>query len=155
MFTQRLFEDVDSFCDINTRRYPEGLSFNEGDTDIGDWLFGMYRNLVVSMLVKNSSGNNASGRAIRLERPAPNQTHMLRVALGVDDIHEFSHAFAHLKDEYIGDNKRNVESTREDPERGNVLNLSNLSYTNSVDQVPWYHLSSWGRFYRSAGGGGP
>ncbi len=152
VFKQTLFADVDSFSDINKRRYPEGHSFNEGAIDVGDWLFGMYRNLVVCMLVKNSSNGNASGRAIKLYRPAPDDTKMVRVALGVDDIHEFSHAFAHLKDEYIGDGKREVESSNDDPARRSVLNLSNLSYSDAIDTVPWYHISPWGKEPRLASG---
>ncbi len=155
VFKARLFEDVESFTDINKRTYPKGLSFEDGATDIGDWLFGMYRNLVVSMLVKNSSGDNASGRARSVSYPFINQNCMLRVALGVDDIHEFSHAFALLKDEYINDDKRNVQSTNVNPKIKSVLTLSNLTYSSEVSQVAWFHLSPWGKFPRSASGNNP
>ena len=64
-----MFEDVDAFSDVNLRRYPSGLSFGETNTSIGDWLFGMYRNLIVSVLVRTSSTSNASGRAFLARAP--------------------------------------------------------------------------------------
>jgi hypothetical protein len=152
-FRRRMFEDVDSFADINRRRYPSGLSFNESNTAIGDWLFGMYRNLVVAMLVRTNSTARPSGRAFRLARPSPDDASVVRVAAGANVIHEFSHAFGLLSDEYI--DERESESTRSNPARKSVLNLSNLSYSDKLSGVPWTHLSPWGRDRRQAGGSNP
>src|SRR5262245_3699622 len=88
-FRRRVFEDVDSIPDINLRRYPSGLSFNESNTEIRDWLFGMYRNLVVAMLVRTNSTSHPSGRAFRLARPSPNDESVVRVGAGTNLIHEF------------------------------------------------------------------
>ena len=153
VFRQRLFEDVDSFSDINLRRYPTGLSFGETDTNIGDWLFGMYRNLVVCILVRTSSRSNASGRAARVSRPSPNQDRTVRVAAGANAIHEFSHAFGLLSDEYI--NGRESQSTRVNPTQNNILNLSNLSFSTIDAEVAWRHLSPWGTDRRQAAGSEP
>jgi hypothetical protein len=151
VFRRRVFEDVDSFVDINRRRYPTGLSFGESNTAIGNWLFGMYRNLIVSILVRTASTSTPSGRAFRLARLSPNEDHTLRVATGFNAIHEFSHAFGLLSDEYI--EGRSSQSTRSNPTRNSVLTLSNLIYSDKYSQVPWFHLSPWGRDRRQASGG--
>lgn len=150
VFRQRVFDDVDSFSDINLRRYPSGLSFGETNTAIGDWLFGMYRNLIVCLLVRTNARTNASGRAFRVARPAPNEQRTARVATGANAIHEFSHAFGLLSDEYI--NGRESLSTRVNPTQANILNLSNLSYSTTYSEVPWLHLSPWGKVRRQAAG---
>lgn len=152
-FRRRVFEDVDSFSDVNLRRYPSGLSFGEANVSIGDWLFGMYRNLVVSMLVRTASTSNASGRAFLAARPAPDADRTVRMAAGANAIHEFSHAFGLLSDEYI--DGRNSTSTRANPTRRNVLNLSNLTFSDKYSEVPWFHLSPWGLDRRQAGGDRP
>ncbi len=46
VFRERLFEAVDSFPDVNLRRYPESLSLGNENTAIGNWLRNLYRNLV-------------------------------------------------------------------------------------------------------------
>jgi hypothetical protein len=153
VFRERVFEDVDSFADINLRRYPSGLTFDETTTEIRDWLFGMYRNLVVAMLVRTAATTTPSGRAFRLARPSPDDDRVVRVGAGTNLIHEFSHAFGLLSDEYI--DERSSESTRTNPTRKSVLNLSNLTYSNTLSGVPWLHLSPWGRDRRQAGGSDP
>lgn len=153
VFRQRVFEDVDSFADINLRRYPRGLSFNETNTTIGDWLFGMYRNLVVCMLVRTDARTNASGRALRVARPSPDEQRTVRIATGANTNHEFSHAFGLLSDEYI--NGRDSQSNRVNPSQENILNLSNLSFSAKYSQVPWLHLSPWGKDRRQAAGSQP
>jgi hypothetical protein len=152
-FRRRVFEDVDSFPGINLRRYPSNLSFNESHTEIRDWLFGMYRNLVVAMLVRTNTTSRPSGRAFRLARPSPNSGKVVRVGAGTNLIHEFSHAFGLLSDEYI--DERESDSTRSNPTRKSVLNLSNLTYSEKLSEIPWAHLSPWGRDRRQAGGSDP
>lgn len=153
VFRRRVFEDADSFSDVNLRRYPSGLSFGESNIPIGDWLFGMYRNLVVCMLVRTASTSNASGRAFLVARPSPDGDCTMRMAAGANAIHEFSHAFGLLSDEYI--DGRNSQSTRANPSRKSVLNLSNLTFADTYSQVPWFHLSPWGHDRRQAGGSRP
>lgn len=152
-FRELLFKDVDSFANINKRQYPSDLSFDESDTAIGDWLFGMSRNLIVSMLVRTVERPNAPGETFLVKAPAPNEDRTVRVALGAFSIHEFSHAFGLLSDEYI--NGRNSQSNRENPKRKNILNLSNLTFDDRYSQAPWFHLSPWGRNRRQAGGNNP
>lgn len=152
-FRRRVFEDVDSFADVNLRRYPSGLRFGETNVSIGDWLFGMYRNLTVCMLVRTASTANASGRAFMVARLAPDADRTVRMAAGANAIHEFSHAFGLLSDEYI--DGRNSQSTRANPTRRNVLNLSNLTFSDTYSEVPWLHVSPWGRDRRQSGGDRP
>lgn len=151
-FRDRLFSDVDSFAGINQRRYPEGLDLGEDGTDVGNWLGGMYRNLTVCMLVRTANRTNASGRA-RLVPREGDAERTVRVAFGANDIHEFSHAFGLLKDEYI--EGRNSTSTRSNPQMPSVLTLSNLTYSTKLSDVPWRHLSPWGLNPRQAGGDEP
>ncbi len=155
VFRHRVFEDVDSFADINLRRYPSGLSFGEADTAIGDSLFGMYRNLTVCMLVQTSKGTNIGGWAIQMARPSPNEQHTVRLAVGADTNHEFSHAFGFLSDEYIEGRESQPKPNRSNPTEENILNLSNLSYSAKYSEVPWLHLSPWGRDKRQAAGNEP
>ena len=157
-FRRLVFEDVDSFPNINQRQYPKkddedrDLTFGESDNfSIGDWLFGMSRNLIVSMLVRTGKKTNASGETFRLKAPKEDRT--VRVALGAFSIHEFSHAFGLLSDEYI--EQRNSQSNRRNPERKNILNLLNLTFDDKYSQVPWFHLSPWGRDRRQASGQNP
>ncbi len=153
VFRRHVFDDIDSFADVNLRRYPSALSFGETNISIGDWLFGMYRNLIISVLVRTSTTSNASGRAFLVGRPAPDGDRTVRMAAGANAIHEFSHAFGLLSDEYI--DGRNTQSTRANPSRTNVLNLSNLTFSDAYSQVPWFHLGPWGRDRRQAGGTRP
>lgn len=149
-FRSRLFADVDSFDDINKRRYPAGLDLGEDNIDIGNWLGGMYRNLTVATLVRTANSSNASGRARLVERDSESS---VRVAFGANSIHEFSHAFGLLKDEYI--EGRDSKSTRQNPSQNSVLTLSNLTYSTKNSDVPWRHLSPWGIETRQAGGDAP
>jgi hypothetical protein len=113
----------------------------------------MYRNLVVCMLVRTGSTRNAGGVTVRLARPSPDQDRVARVAVGAHAIHEFSHAFGLLSDEYI--EGRNTQSTRANPSRKSVLTLSNVTFSDKYSQVPWFHVSPWGRNRRQAGGENP
>ena len=80
----------------------------------------------------------------------------VRCAFGKNTIHEFSHAFGYLSDEYI--NGRDTKNGgRDKPKRLNptvpsVFTCSNLSYSDLDTSVPWLHLAPTGRFRRSAGG---
>jgi hypothetical protein len=230
-FREAFWESVDTFADANTRRYPLDLDVGSSDPEkqaiTNDHLQDVYRNLVVSLLVRsvveNDQGNEEvfcpSGFSRDVYRPAPDQSRHVRVGFGCHEIHEFSHAFGFLSDEYINgracqdieqrlsdlkSEKQNVErglegpppltgkargialenlanieaqiamqdanlascldesikglgstSTRVDPATSSVFSLSNLRYSNSVDDVPWVHLSPCGWQGRTASGPEP
>jgi hypothetical protein len=151
-FRHRLWEGVDSFTDVNLRRYSAQLDLGS-NLAIGNWLRDIYRNLVVSMLVRTAATPNVSGMARDVPREPPDQARRARVAFGANTIHEFSHAFGLLSDEYI--DGRGTQSTRSNPTTPSVFTLSNLSYSNRDDAVPWLHLAPTGRFRRTAGGNEP
>jgi hypothetical protein len=159
-FRQRVFEDVDSFPDVNLRRYPSGLSFGGQNTYMGDWLFGLYRNLVVAMLVHTDSDPTPSGRYFRIARDpdadrdrGSDPVTLMVAAGGSSAIHEFSHAFGLLTDEYIKDRGRST--TRVNPARPSIFSLTNVSYSDKYAEAPWLHLSPWGHDPRQAGGDEP
>jgi hypothetical protein len=64
--------------------------------------------------------------------PSPGEA-KLRVAIGANFLHEFSHAFAMLSDEYI--RYRDDEEDRVNPTVRSVLTLSNLSYSDQTGNV--------------------
>lgn len=152
VFRERVWQAVDSLAGVNLRRYSPTLDLGDNQA-IGNWLRDIYRNLVVSMLVRTAASNNVSGMARNVPRPLPNPSRKVRVAFGANTIHEFSHAFAYLSDEYI--NGRNTSNTRVEPATASVFTLSNLSYSNRDDAVPWLHLCPCGHFGRTASGNDP
>ena len=152
LFRRRLWDAVDSFTPLSTRFYPPELDLGV-TPEIADDLRGIYRNLVVSMLVRTAADNNVSGMTTEVRREPPEQARQVRVAFGANSIHEFSHAFGLLSDEYI--DGRGEQSTRANPAVGNVYTLANLSYDDTDDSVPWLHLAPTGRFRRTGSGSGP
>jgi hypothetical protein len=56
----------------------------------------------------------------------------MRCAFGIGHAHEFTHAFAEVRDEYMEDDNTNSDTTP-DP-------WSNVSGTNVCDTLPWAHL---------------
>ena len=98
--------------DVNLRRYSVQLDLGS-NLAIGNWLRDIYRNLVVSMLVRTAATPNVSGMARDVPREPPDQARGARVAFGANTIHEFSHAFGLLSDEYI--DGRGTQSTRSNP----------------------------------------
>ena len=177
-FREAFWAGVDAFSIATERRYPLDLDVGGSNQAIhDDTLRDRYRNLIVSMLVRtsdrvdvtpeNSTGLNRhpSGLAREVPRPAPNASHRVRVAFGATEVHEFSHAFGFLSDEYI--KGRDSESDRVNPATASVFTLSNLTYsrpkpetpdvyeTPTVDETPWIHLSPGGWRSRTAGGPNP
>lgn len=152
VFRERLWESVDSLSGVNLRRYSTTLDLGSNQA-IGNWLRDIYRNLVVSMLVRTAASNNVSGMATNVPRPFPDESRRVRVAFGAHTIHEFSHALALLSDEYI--DGRDKSNTRVNPAVPSVFTLSNLSFSDRDEAVPWLHLSPCGRFGRTASGGEP
>lgn len=152
IFRERLWQAVDSLPGVNLRRYAADLDLGENQA-IGNWLRDVCRNLVVSMLVRTTASDNVSGMARNVPRPSPDQSIKVRVAFGANTIHEFGHAFALLSDEYI--DGRNSSNSRVNPATASVFTLSNLSYSDRADSVPWLHLCPCGRFGRTASGDEP
>ncbi len=148
-FREALWGSVDTFDDLNLRRYPEDLTTGEQLVIDQDDLRGVYRNLVVSMLVYGGP----SGFNRLVPRPAPDQDHNVKVAFGAFEIHEFSHALGMLHDEYI--HHRTETVTYRDPVVPSVFSLSNVRFSDRLDQIPWLHLSPWGLERRSSGGQAP
>ena len=148
-FRQRLWEAVDSFPDVNLRRYSADLDLGDNIAVSNRHVRDTYRNLVVSMLVRTANSPNVSGRTTGVPRE-PGHALNGRVAFGANSTHEFSHALGFLSDEYI--DGRNSTNDRVNPDRPSVFTLSNLSYSDRDDSVPWLHLAPTGRFRRAAGG---
>ena len=134
---------------LNLRRYPQDLTTGEQLVIDQDDLRGVYRNLIVSMVVQGGPG----GFNRLVPRPAPDQDRNVKVAFGAYEIHELSHALGMLHDEYI--HHRTEDVTYRDPVVPSVFSLSNVRFSDRVDQIPWLHLSPWGLERRSAGGKRP
>ena len=145
-FRQRLFDDLYSFPGVNLDRYPSGRSFNDNATGVDDGMFGGYKNLVVVMIIRTSKSRSTKGGFGRVFRhPGSADTPALNVSFGQDYAHEFGHAFCRLRDEYIRKHGRNLTSNGRDPAHKNVLTLTNLCHSTDYDDVPWKHISPWGR----------
>lgn len=154
VFRSRLFDAVASFGDANLRRYPTSLDIGDQNSAIkNSTLRDVHRNLVVCMLVRTSERDNVSGIARHVPRPSPNDNQQLRVGFGANKVHEFSHAVAFLSDEYI--NGRESVSTRVNNPNKSVFALSNLTYDDQLNTIPWLHLSPWGRKPRQGAGDDP
>ena len=158
-FRAALWGSVDTFDDVNLRRYPDDLTTDQQLTaeeylviDQNE-LRGLYRNLVVSMLVQTATTGGPSGFNDEVPRTAPDQDRTAKVAFGAFEIHELSHALGLLHDEYI--HHRTEEVTYRDPVVPSVFSLSNVRFSDRLDQIPWLHLSPWGLERRSAGGQAP
>lgn len=153
-FRERLYAAVGSFTDANLRRYPDDLDLGDGNTAIKNTtLRDVYRNLIVCMLVRSAVSSNVSGMTRAVPRPAPDASRQVRVAFGAGRLHEFSHAFGLLTDEYI--NGRDTPSTRVNHPTRSVFTLSNVTYSRTDGDVPWRHLGPWGRVPRQAAGTAP
>lgn len=151
VFRDRMFDAVASFGDVNLRRYPASLDIGNQTSAINNsTLRDVHRNLVVCMLVRTDASNNVSGIARHVPRNAPDDDQQVRVGFGANKVHEFSHALAFLSDEYI--NGRGSSATRVNNPNASVFALSNLTYDDQLDTVPWLHLSPWGRRRRQGAG---
>ena len=149
-FRQRLWEAVDSFADVNRRRYSADLDLGDDIVVSNKHVRDTYRNLVVSMFVRTGADSpNVSGRAAGVPRELGHALNG-RVAFGANSTHEFSHALGFLSDEYI--DGANLTNDRVNPDKPSVFTLSNLSCSDRDDSVPWLHLAPTGRFRRTAGG---
>ena len=155
-FREALWTSVDTFGDRNVRRYPDDLTIGDQLViDQDEDLRGVYRNLVVSLLVRTTAPDIApSGCNRPVPRPAPDEDTRVRVGFGEFAVHELSHMLGLLMDEYVWvRDKVGVEFR--DPDVPSVFSLSNVRYSNRIDQIPWLHLSPWGLQPRAAGAQDP
>jgi hypothetical protein len=153
-FRERFWESVDTFA-ANTRRYPTDLNVGSKNQAVTNTLLrDLYRNLVVCLLIKTSATTHPSGFTTDVYRPAPHQSRHVRLAIGAKEIHEFGHALGLLLDEYINGG-RGSQNTRVNPSARSVFSLSNVTYSDLVDDVPWLHLSPCGWQTRTASGEDP
>ncbi len=95
-----------------------------------------YTHLVAAVLIKDEGGRNPSGVAKTVQ--SPDDGTVLLVGFGADSHHEFAHAFGGLRDEYV--NVADSQAKGKTPDRPSLLAVSNLSYTNARESLPWRHL---------------
>jgi len=157
-FRKQLFDAVERF-DFNRSFYPSNLDVGGENTVIHNQLALLCSNLVVLMLVRTNSAQNASGRTRTVPdtRKAvlgfPIPFLRVNVGFGSHSLHEFGHAFAYLEDEYISE--RGSEADRNNPSTGNLFTLSNLTFSDQLDVALWLHVSPWGSLRRQAAGDDP
>ncbi len=97
---------------------------------------GRLTHAVAVLLVRNEQGRNPSGMSRGVTSPDGKRS--VSVAFAAYTHHEFGHAYAGLRDEYIrGEGSR---SNARAPERPSLHTLTNLTYTKDPRQVPWAHL---------------
>jgi hypothetical protein len=98
--------------------------------------FGSVRTHVASFLMFDTERSRAglSGIATSLRNPDDTQARIAS-AFGMGHAHEFTHAFAGVRDEYL-------EDDNDPPEDWN--DLSNVVGTNVCGELPWSHLLSGG-----------
>lgn len=158
-FRRAFWKSVESF-DFNDARYPRQLRVTTNREarsradriPIHNTLQNMYSNCVICMLVRSKSSGNAIGFTRVVKKAG--RRRRLNVAFGSGAIHEFGHAFAYLEDEYINGRGSSARDRR-NARRPSVFTLSNLSFDDRVGEVPWSHLSPWGRVERQAAGDDP
>ncbi|MBD0285776.1 MAG: hypothetical protein ICV79_10180 [Flavisolibacter sp.] len=151
-FRERLFASLEEF-NFNTRVYPNNIT--AGD-EIHNHLANLFSNLVVLMLVHTESDANISGRTVDVPDTRNGSVSLnkrVNVGLGAFSIHEFGHAFAYLDDEYIS--TRGSTSERSNPVKKSLFTLSNLSFSDRLEEALWLHISPWGRLPRQAAGNAP
>lgn len=110
----------------------------------------MLRNCMVAMSVFNSSGSNSISGFTTASTNAvidPYREGKVTIAFAETRQHEFGHAFALFIDEYI--DSREATAEQQEPSFKSVFELWNLTYTGVSEQVPWFHLSSAGKYQRS------
>lgn len=144
---------------FNNSSYPSDLNTTvPGDEApiLHNELAGMYRRMVVVMLVQAQCGTGsveldtvfAFTRRIIVTDPASGELRWLNVSFGERRLHEFGHAFAYLEDEYIeprgswpGGHPDWPDRSNPDPADRSVFLLSNLTYSNDRCDLLWPHLA--------------
>jgi hypothetical protein len=105
-------------------------------TDFSGGGFGNLRTHVASFLILDPQNGRAgvSGITTSLRNPADMQQR-ISTAFGVGHAHEFTHAFAALRDEYLEDDNSPPNGTGE---------FSNVVASNVCGELPWSHLLAGG-----------
>ncbi len=148
---------------LNVRTYPDDLIIARSGDDPhkvskvrsprdSNTYRNLMRNCVVSIAVKNPSGNELSGFYGQVIAPPshPIGKHAkIAVAFGRGYQHEFSHAFGLVLDEYIH-TRSSLATNRQQPSHQSIFELWNLAYTGKGHQMPWFHLSPSGLYPRSS-----
>jgi hypothetical protein len=100
-------------------------------TDFADGGFGNVRTHTAAFLIYDPDAGHASvsGRATSLRNPM-DDSQRLSSAFGVGHAHEFTHAFAALRDEYL-------ENDNSPP---SYSLTSNVTDTSACGELPWQHL---------------
>ena len=134
-FRDRLFDAIDEVTPLNTAQYLALKMSDQAD---------VHSHLVPVMLIRRNDGGQPGGMTVNI--PKTSGTRIVRAALGVNWQHEFSHAFAYLKDEYIG--TRGSTSTDSDPAPAarSVFNVINVTHSNDRcdSDMLWSHLAPGG-----------
>ncbi len=105
-------------------------------TDFSGGGFGSARTHTAAFLLFDPARGQASvsGRALSLRNPADDQQR-ISSAFGVGHAHEFTHAFASLRDEYLEDDNSAPQQWSE---------TTNVVGTNVCGEMPWAHLIQGG-----------
>jgi hypothetical protein len=97
------------------------------------------------MAIYSGPDSVVSGFNAPLEAPAGHELEGMKVqvAFGENALHEFTHAFASVLDEYItgGGRRRFPTEFFLDASRPSIFELFNVTFTVVGDQVPWRHLA--------------
>jgi hypothetical protein len=98
--------------------------------------FGNLRTHIAAFLIFDPDNGRAgvSGITTSLRNPEDTQQR-ISTAFGIGHAHEFTHAFAALRDEYLEDDNSPPNDTGD---------LSNVVASNVCDELPWSHLLSGG-----------
>jgi hypothetical protein len=96
----------------------------------------------VAMLVRDApKGDGPSGIARTLY--SPDRKRSVRMAMGEHVIHEFTHAYAGVDDEYIRTPETGYRG-RTSPREPSIFSLSNLVYSRDPARIPWMHYAPGG-----------
>lgn len=136
-FRERVFKAIDEVSPLNLTQYPSNLEMS----DQAD----LHSNLVAVMLIRRSTDGNQPG-GVTGNIPHTVGTRIVRIAMGVNWEHEFSHAFPFLKDEYIHTRGSTVSGSNPAPSDRSVFNVINLTYTNDRCDLLWPHLAPGGLY---------
>lgn len=141
VFRNRLFGSVDALSPAaNAAQYPDTLTVTAPGAPTQA---GVYSNLVVVMFVRADDGASGYRAPSGVTKLITNGARKLRLGFEAPK-HEFGHAFAYLRDEYI--DARGTDATLSNPTPQSVFSLSNLSYTNARCNLLWAHLAPGGRY---------
>ncbi len=129
------------------------LASGLGDTTgVQHSIAGTLRNVNIVFLAiaedtSNPSGNPwyPSGHNTVVEFNDPNFDR-IAIGFGVNSQHEFGHSFANLEDEYRLSPNQSRQRTNPTYSARSIYRMTNLSFTDSRNGVPWGHLAPGGSY---------